>query len=178
VSIAFPARRSPLKKSTDPTGNPKTATDHLAVFVATAGGAGFLPKAPGTAGAVVGVLVYLALHAAGAGAYFLHAILGILFAGTLAAQRVEAFWGHDSQRIVIDEVVGQMIAFGLAGGARLSWASLVVGFVLFRAFDIVKPFPVRHLERLPGGAGVMADDVGAGLYALAVLTLLQHLFDI
>lgn len=145
------------------------------MWVATAGGAGFLPKAPGTAGAVVGILVCLALNVAGASAYFLHAILVILFAGTLAAQRVETFWGHDSQRIVVDEVVGQMIAFGLAGVERLSWVSLLVGFGLFRAFDILKPFPVRHLERLPGGAGVMADDVGAGLYALAVLTLLQHL---
>jgi phosphatidylglycerophosphatase A len=159
-------------------GSPKTATDHLAVFVATAGGAGFMPKAPGTAGSVVGVLVYLAMNAAGAGAYFLHAIILVLFAGTFAAQRVETFWGHDSQRIVVDEVVGQMIAFGLAGAARLSWISLLTGFALFRAFDIVKPFPVRHLERLPGGAGVIADDVGAGLYALAVLTLLRHLFAI
>lgn len=181
MSIVFPARRSPLKKSTDRTGSPKTATDYLAAFIATAGGAGFLPKAPGTAGAVVGVFVYLAMNAGGSSAYFLHAILGVLFAGTLAAQRVETFWGHDSQRIVIDEVVGQMIAFSLAAGAsgtRLSWISLLAGFVLFRAFDIVKPFPVRHLERLPGGVGVMADDVGAGLYALAVLTLLQHLFAI
>ena len=156
----------------------KTTTDHLAILIATAGGAGFMPKAPGTAGAVVGVLVYLAMNAAGAGAYFLHAILLILFAGTLAAHRVENFWGHDSQRIVIDEVVGQMIAFSLAGTTRLSGVSIFVGFVLFRFFDITKPFPVRRLERLPGGVGVMADDVGAGFYAVGVLTLLQHFLGI
>ena len=156
-------------------GTPKTATDRLAVLIATAGGAGFLPKAPGTAGSAVGVLVYLLMNAAGAGAYFWHAILLLLFAGILAAQRVETFWGHDSQRIVIDEVIGQMIAFSLAGSTRLSWQFIFAGFVLFRFFDILKPFPVRHLERLPGGVGVIADDVGAGLYALAGLTVLQHL---
>jgi phosphatidylglycerophosphatase A len=156
----------------------KTAADRLAIFVATAGGAGFMPKAPGTAGAVVGVLVYLGMHAAGADAYFLHAILLILFAGTVAAYRVESIWGHDSQRIVIDEVVGQMIAFGLAGRNGLSNVSLVAGFVLFRLFDITKPFPIRRLEALPGGVGVMADDVGAGIYALIVLTLLQSVLGI
>ena len=158
-----------------PMGKPKTTTDRLAVLIATAGGAGFLPKAPGTAGSAVGVAVYLGITTAGAGAYLPHAIILVLFAGTLAAQRVETFWGHDSQRIVIDEVIGQMIAYSMAGAARLSWQFIFAGFVLFRFFDILKPFPVRHLERLPGGVGVIADDVGAGLYALAGLTVLQHL---
>lgn len=156
----------------------KSPTDVLAIFIATGGGAGFLPKAPGTAGAAVGVLVYLGMHAAGAGAYFPHAILLILFAGTLAAHRVENFWGHDSQRIVVDEVVGQMIAFSLAGKAQLSGVSIFAGFVLFRVFDITKPFPIRRFEKLPGGVGVMADDVGAGIYALALLTLAQYVFGI
>ena len=134
-----------------------------------------MPKAPGTAGSVVGVGIYLVIMAAGAGAYLPHAIIFVLFTGTLAAQRVESFWGHDSQRIVIDEVIGQMIAFSLAGSIRLSWPYIFAGFVLFRLFDILKPFPVRQLERLPAGVGVIADDVGAGLYALAGLTALQHL---
>ena len=159
-------------------GSPKTTTDHLAAFIATSAGAGFLPKAPGTAGSAVGVLLYLLMDAGGVSAYFPHAILFLFFAGILAAQRVETFWGHDSQRIVIDEVVGQMIALSSVGMARLSWVSVITGFALFRIFDIVKPFPVRHLERLPGGAGVIADDVGAGLYALAALTLLRRAFDI
>lgn len=159
-------------------GKPRTTTDRLAVFFATAGGAGFVPKAPGTAGAVVGVLIYFLMSQAGAGAYFVHVILLFIFAGTLAAQRVESFWGHDSQRIVVDEVLGQMIALGFAGTTQLSWISIIAGFVLFRFFDIVKPFPIRHLERLPGGVGVIADDVGAGLYALAVRAILQRLFGI
>lgn len=157
---------------------PKTATDRLAIFIATSAGAGFLPRAPGTAGSAAGVAVYVVMNMAGGGEYFVHAILFLLFAGTLAAQRVESLWGHDSQRIVIDEVVGQMIVFCFAGPARLSWGAIFAGFVLFRVFDIVKPFPIRHLERLPGGVGVIADDVGAGLYALIALTLLQHFFGI
>lgn len=159
-------------------GNPKTTTDRLAAFIATGAGAGFFPKAPGTAGSVVGVLVYFLMDTAGVSAYFVHAILFLFFAGILAAQRVETFWGHDSQRIVIDEVVGQMIALSSVGMARHSWVSVVAGFALFRVFDIVKPFPVRYLERLPGGVGVIADDVGAGLYALAVLTVLRQVFGI
>ena len=159
-------------------GSPKTTIDRLAVLIATSAGAGFLPKAPGTAGSAVGVLVYLTMSAVGAGAYLPHAIILILLAGTLAANRVETLWGHDSQRIVIDEVIGQMIAFSLAGATQLSWGLIFVGFALFRLFDIVKPFPLRQLERLPGGAGVIADDVGAGLYALAGLTALQHFLSI
>ena len=157
---------------------PKTTTDRLAAFIATGAGAGFLPKAPGTAGSAVGVLVYFLMVTAGASAYFVHAILLLFFAGILAAQRVETFWGHDSQRIVIDEVVGQMIALSSVGMAQHSWVSVVTGFALFRVFDIVKPFPVRYLERLPGGVGVIADDVGAGLYALASLTLMRQAFGI
>src|SRR5678815_3440830 len=121
--------------------SPKTTTDRLAVLIATAAGAGFLPRAPGTAGSAVGVLLYLAMHFGGGNAYFVHAILLILFAGIFAAQRVETFWGHDSQRIVIDEVIGQMLTFLLADAARFSWVSVIAGFALFRVFDIVKPFP-------------------------------------
>src|SRR5215510_3821148 len=108
----------------------KTTTDRLAIFIATAAGAGFMPRAPGTAGSLVGVGLYLAMTSAGAGAYFPHVILLILFVGTLAAQRVESFWGHDSQRIVIDEVVGQMLTFLLADTARFSWISVIAGFAL------------------------------------------------
>jgi phosphatidylglycerophosphatase A len=156
---------------------PKTTTDRLAVLIATAGGAGFMPKAPGTAGALAGVLLYLLMETLQAGAYLPHVIILVFIAGVLAARQVETFWGHDSQRIVIDEVVGQWIAFCLIAGRQPVSSFLVaMGFVLFRLFDIWKPFPLRRLEQLPGGAGVMADDVGAGFYALVVLTLVQHFF--
>jgi phosphatidylglycerophosphatase A len=145
--------------------------------VATAGGAGFAPKAPGTAGAAVGVMVYLAVEALNLGAYYPHAIILFLAAGVWASFRVEALYGHDSQRIVIDEVVGQMIAFSFAAGRfRLPAIDVIVGFGLFRLFDIFKPFPIRRLERLNGGMGVMADDVGAGIYALVALVILRYVF--
>ena len=151
----------------------KTKTDWVAIVVATAGGAGFAPKAPGTFGSAVGVLIYLLIEAVHAGAYYLHAIIFFLIIGIWASSRVERLWGHDSQRIVIDEVIGQMIAFGMvAGRDQLSALDIALGFGLFRLFDIVKPFPIRRLERFKGGLGVIADDVGAGLFALAVLTLL------
>lgn len=151
--------------------------DRIAIALATAGGAGFVPKAPGTAGSLVGVLFYLIIEALHAGPYYLHAIIFFFIVGTWASSRVERLYGHDSQRIVIDEVVGQMITFGLfAGRYQLSAIYIAIGFGLFRLFDIVKPFPVRRLERVPGGFGVVADDVGAGLYALAVLTLIHYGF--
>jgi phosphatidylglycerophosphatase A len=151
--------------------------DWMAVALATAGGAGFAPKAPGTAGSIVGVFVYLLVEAGHAGAYYLHAIIFFFIVGTWASSRVERLYGHDSQRIVIDEVVGQMITFGLfAGRYQLSAIFIAIGFGLFRLFDITKPFPIRRLERLPGGLGVVADDVGAGVYALVALALIHYGF--
>ena len=135
-----------------------------------------MPKAPGTAGAIEGILVYLLMERLRLGEYFPHAIIFFLIVGIWASSRVEHLWGHDAQRIVIDEVVGQMITFGIAAGRyQLSAFYIILGFGLFRLFDIKKPFPIRHLERLKGGLGVVADDVGAGLYALAVLTVIRYL---
>ena len=74
--------------------------------------------------------------------------------------------------VVIDEVAGQMISLI---AVPLDWKYLLAGFILFRGFDIVKPFPLRRLERLPGGTGIMMDDVGAGLYALLLIQLWLHL---
>jgi phosphatidylglycerophosphatase A len=154
---------------------PSGFLDVLAVAIATGCGAGFMPKAPGTAGAIEGVLIYLLMERLGLGAYFPHAIIFSLIIGTWSAYRVELFWGGDSQRIVVDEIAGQMITFGLAAGRYpLSGLYVVIGFVLFRLFDITKPFPLRRLENIRWGFGVMADDVGAGIYALAGLTLIRH----
>jgi phosphatidylglycerophosphatase A len=155
--------------------DPIRVTDWIATAIATAGGAGFAPKAPGTAGSLVGVGIYLALERAGASAYYPHVIIFLFIIGVWASSRAEHMWGHDAQRIVIDEVVGQMITFGIAAGRyQLSAFYVALGFGLFRLFDIVKPFPIRHLERFRGGLGVILDDVGAGLYALAVLTIVRY----
>jgi phosphatidylglycerophosphatase A len=78
---------------------------------------------------------------------------------------------EDPQFVVIDEVAGQLITLI---AVPVSWKSLVLGFILFRGFDIVKPPPVRRLERFPQGVGIVVDDVGAGLYALAVMQILLH----
>jgi phosphatidylglycerophosphatase A len=89
--------------------------------------------------------------------------------GIWAADRAEPIFGEkDSQKIVVDEIVGFMIAnFAAAAGI----ASIAAAFILFRFFDIIKPYPARRAERLPGGAGVVLDDVVAGLYSLAVVRL-------
>jgi phosphatidylglycerophosphatase A len=92
--------------------------------------------------------------------------------GIPAATRVARESGiNDPSFVVIDEVAGQMIAL-IAAPVR--WKTLLAGFILFRAFDIMKPPPLRRLEKIPGGRGIMLDDVGAGLYALACLQLALH----
>jgi len=77
----------------------------------------------------------------------------------------------DPSHVVIDEVAGQLVTFI---ACPIAWQALLVGFILFRGFDIVKPPPVRSLERFPEGTGIVVDDLGAGVYALIVLQLLLH----
>ena len=139
--------------------------------MATGGGAGFAPVAPGTAGAAVGVLLHLPLAGLGPWLYALGAV-ALLSLGIRAADAAERFYARkDDGRIVIDEVVGQLIA--LAPLASLAAPEdirhpmlLAVGFFAFRLFDIWKPGPVRWAERrFSGGKGVMFDDVLAGVLA-------------
>ncbi|MBW2541877.1 MAG: phosphatidylglycerophosphatase A [Deltaproteobacteria bacterium] len=145
----------------------------MARILATAGGAGYAPIAPGTFGSALGVLVFVILSALHP-LLFLLTTATLLALGTWASDRAEAFFGKkDDGRIVIDEVVGQLIALtpllfcAELAGTRLI-ASLGAGFLLFRLFDIWKPGPVAWAERrFEGGAGVMLDDVAAG--ALAAL---------
>jgi phosphatidylglycerophosphatase A len=99
--------------------------------------------------------------------------LAAVAVGIPAATRMSRATGlKDPQFVVIDEVAGQLIALIFV---PVAWKSLLAGFILFRGFDIVKPPPVRWLEQLPEGAGIVIDDVGAGLYALAVMQVLLHL---
>lgn len=145
-----------------------------AVVIATAGGAGYFPIAPGTAGSLVGIAVVAVVArlplSRAAGSATLAAVSAVLFAlGVWAAGEAEKFFGRtDPGQVVVDEVVGQIITLLLFPHATWKW--LLAGFLLFRAFDIVKPPPARQAERFPRGWGIMMDDVVAGLYGLVVLT--------
>ncbi len=88
-----------------------------------------------------------------------------------ATQVARAMGGKDPSKVVIDEVAGQMLAIV---GAAFTWKAMLAGFILFRAFDITKPFPIRRLEKLPEGTGIVVDDLGAGVYALIVMIVLRH----
>lgn len=148
----------------------------FAIILATVG-VGFLPGAPGTYGALVAVTLCWA--AAEAGVPWLLYLLGTVAlgaGGVWAASVACRAWGtHDDGRVVIDEVVGQLLALLpiiLWLKANIFFPALVTGFVLFRVFDIAKPGPVRWAERrFPGGLGVMADDVVAGALSAGLLTL-------
>src|SRR5947209_1649363 len=171
----------------------RSAGDYLALALATCG-VGLIPLAPGTWGSAVGVLVYLAL---GRGAQetfdyvvtrgldlspqtfqtllttaLLLVVFSVSLAGTWAATRAEKLLGKkDPGAVVVDEVAGQLVAFLFVPWGA-GWWTVVAGFVAFRVFDIWKPYPVRRLEDLGGGLGVMADDLLAGFYAAALMSLL------
>jgi phosphatidylglycerophosphatase A len=140
--------------------------DGLARVVATAFGSGYAPFAPGTAGSAVGLLLFWPL--ASLSSRWQLTAVGVLFlAGALAAGRVAARVGlKDPGIVVVDEVVGQWVALA---GLPFTPATAALGFLLFRAMDVVKPWPARDLERVPGGWGIMADDVAAGVYARLAL---------
>ena len=132
--------------------------------------AGKSPFAPGTCGSLVAVvlapLVFMPLPLPGR----LLLLLLVLVTGTLAADRAEKLIGEkDPSEVVIDEVLGQWITF--LPFAALGFWEYVAGFILFRIFDIVKPWPVRQLESLGGGFGIMIDDAAAGIYAMTVLAV-------
>jgi len=99
------------------------------------------------------------------------ALLAVALGIPAATRAARAAAAEDPQFVVIDEVAGQLISLI---AAPVSWKSLLAGFILFRGFDIVKPPPLRRLERLPEGTGIVLDDVGAGIYALAAMQLLLH----
>ena len=138
----------------------------LARMLATWFGCGYAPKAPGTAGSfgALAIAWWLPLPPLGFG------LLALLLAGPAiwAADVTARESGlNDPQIVVVDEVLGQWLT--LAGASVLNWKSWLGALVLFRLFDIWKPVPVRQLERLPGGLGIVADDAMAGLYAALVL---------
>jgi phosphatidylglycerophosphatase A len=143
----------------------------VAVALATVFGAGFAPVAPGTVGSALTVLLLWIVPFSRAGLVVF--LLAVIVVGTWAAHHAErALGGKDPGAIVIDEVAGMTLSVLVF---PLTPPVLVAGFVLFRVFDVVKPEPARSSQRLPGGAGVMVDDLIAGLYTLGVLALVRGL---
>jgi len=133
-----------------------------AQLVATGAGSGYAPFAPGTAGSLVGLLLFWPLSRLPfAGQVGVTVALFLL--GTLAAAHLASRLGiKDPGIVVVDEVVGQWVSLLLL---PLTPLTVVLGFLLFRLLDVLKPWPARDFERLPGGWGIMADDVMAGIYA-------------
>jgi phosphatidylglycerophosphatase A len=147
-----------------------------ATLTSTFFGIGRLRPGPGTWGSLAAILIWYAVsrwisvHSQTpvlAGLAAIAVALGIPAATCVA----NASGVTDPQFVVIDEVAGQWITYLFA---PVSWKTLLVGFILFRGFDILKPPPVRQLERLPGGTGIVLDDVAAGVFALVVMQLLLH----
>jgi phosphatidylglycerophosphatase A len=154
----------------------RVAAPTWATLVATFFGAGRLKPGPGTWGSLATVVVWAVVSHFLPTAWLVPVNVALaalaITLGIPAATRVARASGmKDPQFVVIDETAGQLITLI---GAPLAWKSFLAGFILFRAFDIVKPPPVRQLERLPEGTGIVVDDVAAGLYGLAVMQLLLH----
>jgi phosphatidylglycerophosphatase A len=146
----------------------------LAVFIATVGYCGYFPFAPGTIGSAAGLAFYLLVWWAGSPLVEVALIVGLFALGVWAGTTAERYFGGiDPGPVVIDEVVGMLItlAFIPAG-----WSAALAGFVLFRIFDVIKPYPANRLEAMHGGFGVMADDAMAAVYANLTLRGLMWLF--
>lgn len=173
-SLATPLMKSEIEGPSDGYAVPRAPL--WATLVATFFGAGKMRPGPGTWGSAAAALIWFGLArwipgawqpAALAALAAVAVVLGIP-AATLVARASRA---KDPQFVVIDEVAGQWITLLFA---PVAWKTVLAGFILFRGFDIVKPPPVRKLERLPEGTGIVVDDVAAGIYALVVLQLLMH----
>jgi phosphatidylglycerophosphatase A len=190
---------NPTVVSTEVVGIPERSRsfgDYVAIAVATCG-VGYIPIAPGTFGSLVGLGLYLFLRGVflwllwptegQTNLNLLHVsyvlvslevlvalLVGVI--GTWAASRVEKLHGvKDPGKVVIDEVAGQYIALLAVPLPFEGWWTIIAAFLLFRFFDIVKPYPARRLESLRGGLGIMADDVVAGAYAAIAVALITSI---
>jgi phosphatidylglycerophosphatase A len=150
----------------------RKAMNHVILFIAQGAFSGRLPKAPGTAGTIVGVLLYILISGLDP-FWYGTACAGVIAFGTWTAGRADAILGtKDNPSIVIDEIAGYLVALAFL---PVMWWTVIAGFVLFRIFDILKPWPLYRIQRIPGGAGVMVDDIGAGIYTNVLLHIAAYL---
>ena len=145
---------------------PRSNRERLALLLASVGGVGYCPVAPATAGSAVALGIYLIIPSAAAAQFGLLAF--VVFVALWASGRVAVRGGKDPSYVVIDEVAGMLVACFLLPKTP---GVLAAAFVLFRILDIGKWFPMKQLERLPGGWGIVADDLAAGLLARLLLAL-------
>jgi phosphatidylglycerophosphatase A len=140
------------------------------MLIATGFYSGYLPKAPGTWGSLVGVLLVFLLHALSLQIYF-SVVAGLFIVGSFVAGEAEKILDNrDPGVVVIDEIVGMLITMIAVPVTPLT---MVLGFILFRVFDIAKPFPVNFFDQhFHGGLGIMLDDVVAGIYSLIIMQLI------
>jgi phosphatidylglycerophosphatase A len=142
----------------------------LAVFLATAAYCGYFPIAPGTVGSAAGLIVYLLVVWTRSPIVEVCLIATIFVVGTWAATHAERYFGGiDPGPVVIDEVLGMLVTLAFIPSG---WRAALVGFLLFRVYDVIKPYPANRLEKFHGGFGIMADDFMAGVYANISLRLL------
>jgi phosphatidylglycerophosphatase A len=141
-----------------------------AIVLATWFGCGYFPWGPGTLASVAAVAIAAVLHMyLQAGRLMLLVLVAVLLAPAVwaSSEAARAMHDEDPKEVVIDEVLGQWVT--LLGAFALSWRSFALGLVLFRLFDIWKPWPVRNFEKLPEGVGIIADDLAAGVYGALIL---------
>ena len=146
--------------------------NRLALALATWFGCGYFPWGPGTVGSAVAVIIALFLHAAfGGGRLKLLLLVLVLIAPAIwaASRTAQLLQKTDPGSIVIDEVLGQWVT--LLGSTVVLWKTAVAAFLLFRLLDIWKPWPIRSLENLPAGFGIVADDLAAGAFGALILYL-------
>jgi phosphatidylglycerophosphatase A len=141
--------------------------DRAAVFLATGFSVGNIPFAPGTLGTLLGIPISFVLAELGVGGSIAGIVVFVLLAARLAGRAEQLIGEKDAPAIVIDEVAGMLVTLA---GLPLTTLNLVAGFAAFRALDVLKPFPARHIDRkMAGGWGVVLDDVVAGIYSNLLL---------
>lgn len=155
------------------------ANDGFPLFpklLATSFGAGFLPMAPGTWGAIVAIVLWIPLYlwASPSATVIITISAAIIYfiVGTWASNVAERYWGKDPVVACADETVGQWIAL-IPVTSLCPWWEILVSLALFRFFDIFKPLGIRYMEKLPGGFGMMADDILAGIYSAILIFVLN-----